>query len=143
MKSSPLPAAERVPDVPAWDSVEASRRPDRPGVGYLLHHGTTERVLLSGIERGEAATMMLALARFGGQPAVVLGQQGDDCIALDEFAELAGSIPHEALANLGSRVPRVYWRGSMVVATATLAGEEWLDAPVDGLIAESRDGHEA
>jgi acetyl-CoA carboxylase carboxyl transferase subunit beta len=63
------------PDVPAWESVEASRRPDRPGVGYLLRHGTTDRVLLSGTERGEAATMLLALARFGGQPAVVLGQQ--------------------------------------------------------------------
>jgi acetyl-CoA carboxylase carboxyl transferase beta subunit len=71
----PAPAPEPIPDVPAWDSVEASRRPDRPGVGYLLRHGTTDRVLLSGTERGEAATMLLALARFGGQPAVVLGQQ--------------------------------------------------------------------
>ena len=61
--------------MPAWESVEASRRPDRPGVGYLLRHGTTERVLLSGTGRGEAATTLLALARFGGQPAVVLGQQ--------------------------------------------------------------------
>ena len=69
------PAAEPVPDVPAWDSVEASRRPDRPGIGYVLRHGTTERVLLSGTERGEAATTVLALARFGGQPAVVVGQQ--------------------------------------------------------------------
>jgi acetyl-CoA carboxylase carboxyl transferase subunit beta len=64
-----------VPDVPAWDSVEASRRPDRPGIGYVLRQGTTERVLLSGTERGEAATTVLALARFGGQPAVVVGQQ--------------------------------------------------------------------
>jgi acetyl-CoA carboxylase carboxyl transferase beta subunit len=69
------PVAEAVPDVPAWDSVEASRRPDRPGIGYVLRHGTTERVLLSGTERGEAATTVLALARFGGQPAVVVGQQ--------------------------------------------------------------------
>ncbi len=69
------PAAEPVPDVPAWESVEASRRPDRPGIGYVLRHGTTERVLLSGTERGEAATTVLALARFGGQPAVVVGQQ--------------------------------------------------------------------
>ena len=71
----------------SWQSVETSRRPDRPGVGYLLRHGTTERVLLSGSggqERGDprngggetgAATTVLALARFGGQPAVVLGQQ--------------------------------------------------------------------
>lgn len=74
----PAPAApptEPPADVPAWTSVEASRRPDRPGVGYLLRHGTTDRVLLSGTGRGEAATTLLALARFGGQPAVVLGQQ--------------------------------------------------------------------
>ena len=32
-------------------------------------------MLLSGTGRGEAATTLLALARFGGQPAVVLGQQ--------------------------------------------------------------------
>lgn len=69
------PGTEELPDIPAWKSVEASRRPDRPGVGYLLRHGTTERVLLSGTGLGEAATTMLALARFGGQPAVVLGQQ--------------------------------------------------------------------
>ena len=71
----PAPAIEPLPDVPAWQSVEASRRPDRPGVGHLLRHGTTERVLLSGTGQGEAATTVLALARFGGQPAVVLGQQ--------------------------------------------------------------------
>jgi acetyl-CoA carboxylase carboxyl transferase subunit beta len=71
----PPPRDEVVPDVPAWQSVEASRRPDRPGAGYLLRYGTTERVLLSGTGTGEAATTVLALARFGGQPAVVLGQE--------------------------------------------------------------------
>jgi acyl-CoA carboxylase subunit beta len=71
----PLPDPAPVSDVPAWESVVASRRPDRPGVGYLLRHGTSERVLLSGTGRGEDATTLLALARFGGQPAVVLGQQ--------------------------------------------------------------------
>src|SRR6185369_11801930 len=67
--------AEEIPDVPAWQSVEASRRPDRPGVADLLRHGATDQVLLSGTGRGEHATMVLALARFGGQPAVLLGQQ--------------------------------------------------------------------
>jgi alanine racemase len=62
-----------------------------------------------------------------GYCAVVLGQQGEALIALDEYAELSGSIPHEALTSLGSRVPRVYWRGGEVVASATLAGEEWLE----------------
>ena len=74
----PLPAPqppEPTPDVPAWDSVVASRRPDRPGVGLLLRHGATDRVLLSGTGQGEAATTLLALARFAGQPAVLLGQQ--------------------------------------------------------------------
>ncbi|MGB7359034.1 MAG: carboxyl transferase domain-containing protein, partial [Mycobacterium sp.] len=71
----PAPEPEPLPDISAWQSVELSRRPDRPGVGHLLRHGTTERVLLSGTGQGEAATTLLALARFGGQPAVVLGQQ--------------------------------------------------------------------
>ncbi|OSC39448.1 carboxyl transferase domain-containing protein [Mycobacterium decipiens] len=74
----PLPPPQPsgpVPEVPAWDSVLASRRPDRPGVGHLLRHGTTDLVLLSGTGHGEAATTLLALARFAGQPVVVLGQQ--------------------------------------------------------------------
>ncbi len=71
----PAPEPEPPADVPAWESVMASRRPDRPSVQYLLRHGATDRVLLSGAGRGEAATMLLALARFEGQPAVVLGQR--------------------------------------------------------------------
>ena len=70
----PSVPAEPVPDVPAWDSVIASRRPDRPGVSWLLREAATDRVLLSGTH-GEAATTVLALARFGGQPAVVVGQR--------------------------------------------------------------------
>jgi acyl-CoA carboxylase subunit beta len=69
------PRAEELPDIPAWDSVVASRRPDRPGVRHLLRYGCTDQVLLSGTELGEAATMLLALGRFDGQPAVLLGQQ--------------------------------------------------------------------
>jgi acetyl-CoA carboxylase carboxyl transferase beta subunit len=76
LRSASSPAvAEPLPDIPAWDSVLASRRPDRPGVQLLLRHGCTDQVLLSGTGQGEAATMLLALARFDGQPAVLLGQQ--------------------------------------------------------------------
>ena len=75
LRSASSPAEEELPDVPAWDSVLASRRPDRPGVQHLLRYGCTDQVLLSGTEQGEAATMLLALARFAGQPAVLLGQQ--------------------------------------------------------------------
>ncbi|CAM4461757.1 Acetyl-coenzyme A carboxylase carboxyl transferase subunit beta [Mycobacterium basiliense] len=70
------PPSTPIPDVSAWDSVVASRRPTRPGVEHLLRHGATDRVLLSGTGYGDAATTLLALARFGGQPVVVLGQQG-------------------------------------------------------------------
>jgi acyl-CoA carboxylase subunit beta len=75
LRSASSPAEEELPDVPAWDSVVASRRPDRPGVQHLLRYGCSDQVLLSGTGQGEAATMLLALARFAGQPAVLLGQQ--------------------------------------------------------------------
>lgn len=74
--AQPPPArepCEPLPDVPAWDSVLASRRPDRPDVRDLLRHGATDVVPLSGTGRGVAT--LLALARFAGQPVVVLGQQ--------------------------------------------------------------------
>ena len=70
----PVPPAEPIPDIPAWDSVILSRRPDRPNAEFVLRHGTTKAVSLSG-SGGDTSQMLLALARFGGQPAVVLGQQ--------------------------------------------------------------------
>jgi acyl-CoA carboxylase subunit beta len=76
--AGPPPAAappQPVPDVPAWDSVRASRRPDRPGVEELLQFGADEYVLLAASGVGEAASTVLALARFGRQPVVVLGQR--------------------------------------------------------------------
>lgn len=69
------PHRAHITEPTAWESVEASRRADRPGVDYLLTHGATDRVLLSGTGRGESGTTLLALARFGGQPAVVVGQR--------------------------------------------------------------------
>lgn len=64
-----------VPDIGAWDSVQISRRPDRPGVRRLLFHGATDVVRLHGTGEGESDPgLLLALARFGGYPCVVLGQ---------------------------------------------------------------------
>lgn len=65
----------QVPDVPAWDSVVASRRRDRPDIRLLLRHGSSDVVLLSGTGHSDAATTLLGLARFAGKPVVVLGQQ--------------------------------------------------------------------
>ena len=58
----------------AWDVVTASRRPDRPGARQLLRTAT-DVVPLSGTGAGENDPgLLLALARFGGAPCVVLGQ---------------------------------------------------------------------
>jgi acyl-CoA carboxylase subunit beta len=59
----------------AWEVVTASRRADRPGVRGLLRAAATDVVGLSGTGAGEKDPgLLLALARFGGAPCVVLGQ---------------------------------------------------------------------
>ncbi|WP_242653954.1 acetyl-CoA carboxylase carboxyltransferase subunit alpha/beta [Klenkia soli] len=59
----------------AWDVVTASRRTDRPGVRRLLRTAATDVVALNGTGAGESDPgLLLALARFGGAPCVVLGQ---------------------------------------------------------------------
>jgi acyl-CoA carboxylase subunit beta len=59
----------------AWEVVTASRRTDRPGVRGLLRAAATDIVGLSGTGAGEKDPgLLLALARFGGAPCVVLGQ---------------------------------------------------------------------
>ncbi|MDG3014870.1 carboxyl transferase domain-containing protein [Speluncibacter jeojiensis] len=69
------PAPVQVPDLPAWESVRRSRRPQRPGIRQLLRHSATDLVPLSGTGQGEAdRSLVLALARFSGHAAVVLGQ---------------------------------------------------------------------
>lgn len=72
--SGDTPVAELV-DVPAWESIERSRRDDRPGVRQLLRYSATEVVPLNGTGAGESDPgLLLVLARFGGAPCVLLGQ---------------------------------------------------------------------
>ena len=64
-----------IEDVPAWTSISASRRPDRPGVRDLLDHAAAEVLALNGTGQGETEPgLLLALARFGTMPCVLLGQ---------------------------------------------------------------------
>jgi acetyl-CoA carboxylase carboxyl transferase subunit beta len=66
---------EDLVDIPAWDSVLRSRRPDRPGVRQLLRHAARDVLPLHGTGAGESEPgLLLALARFGDAPCVVLGQ---------------------------------------------------------------------
>src|SRR5665647_2109528 len=66
---------ETLPEVPAWESITRSRRAERPGVRTLLKLGATDVVPLHGTGQGEQDwALLIALARFGGAPCVVLGQ---------------------------------------------------------------------
>ncbi|MGD7732517.1 carboxyl transferase domain-containing protein [Propionibacteriaceae bacterium G57] len=73
----PVPAAnpDELPDVPAWESVLKTRRPDRPGFRTLMRVGAEPSLSLFGTGAGEwDRTLGLALARFDGLPCVVIGQ---------------------------------------------------------------------
>lgn len=75
LPTAPEPPKERLADIAAWDSITRSRRPERPGVRRLLREAATDVVLLNGTGEGEADPgLLLALARFGGAPAIVVGQ---------------------------------------------------------------------
>ncbi|MET3962157.1 acetyl-CoA carboxylase alpha subunit [Marmoricola sp. OAE513] len=66
---------EEIDEVDTWDAVVRSRRPDRPGVRRLLRYAATDVVPLNGTGQGEADPgLMIALARFGDAPCVLLGQ---------------------------------------------------------------------
>ena len=66
---------EPLPDVPAWDSITRSRRVERPGIRRLLRFAASDVVTLNGTGQGERDPgLLLALARFGGAPCVVLAQ---------------------------------------------------------------------
>ncbi|WP_182884891.1 carboxyl transferase domain-containing protein [Microbispora sp. H10885] len=73
---SPGPEPEEAAEpVPAWEAVTRSRRDDRPGIRELLRHGARDVTPLQGTGTGERDPgLLLALARFGSAPAVVLGQ---------------------------------------------------------------------
>lgn len=69
---------EQLADTPAWESITRSRRTDRPGVRALLRLGATDVLPLHGTGQGEYDPgMLMALARFGGAPCIVLGQDRD------------------------------------------------------------------
>lgn len=75
--SPPVPdlPLELLPDIPAWESIQRSRNPVRPGVRALLKVAANTVTLLHGTGAGEHEPgLLLALARFGPAACVVLGQ---------------------------------------------------------------------
>jgi acetyl-CoA carboxylase carboxyl transferase subunit beta len=69
----PSSAKPRLED--GWDAVISSRRRERPGIRELLRCIATSFVPLSGTGHGERdPALLIALARIGSLPCVVLGQ---------------------------------------------------------------------
>jgi acetyl-CoA carboxylase carboxyl transferase subunit beta len=72
--AGPAPEEDLRPVEP-WEAITRSRRDDRPGVRTLLKLAAADVTPLSGTGEGENEPgLLLALARFGTAPAVVLGQ---------------------------------------------------------------------
>lgn len=74
----PEPEPDDAPPPDAWDAITRTRRGDRPGARSFLDRAAPDRVLLSGTGQGEdSGSLLLSLARFRGQSAVVLAQDRD------------------------------------------------------------------
>lgn len=125
--STPVELPADLPlDETAWESIERSRRADRPGVRELLRHGAADVTLLSGTGQGEADRgLMLALARFGAAPCVLVGQ--------DRRSQRGG----HPLGPAGLRVAR---RGMRLAAQLGLPLVTVVDTPGAVLSAEAEEG---
>lgn len=129
----PPPAPELAPiaDIPAWDSVLASRRPDRPGAEYVLRHGATDPVVLSATNTSSGQTL-LALARFGGQPAVVLGQRRLGMLGPEALREARRGMTLAA----GLRLPLVSFIDTAGPALSVEAEQDGLAGEIARCLAE-------
>jgi acetyl-CoA carboxylase carboxyl transferase subunit beta len=117
---------EELGDVPAWTSIAASRRPERPGVRRLLRHAAQDVVPLHGTQEGESGSgLILALARFGGAPAVVLGQ------------DRRGQTPESPLGPGALRAAR---RGMRLAEELRLPLVTVVDTPGAALSKEAEEG---
>ena len=126
-RTPPTPEPSSPAGVPAWTSIERSRRIDRPGIRQLLRHGCTDVVPLHGTQEGERGTgLLLSLARFGDIPAVVLGQ--------DRRRQETGE------AHLGPGALRAARRGMQLAAEMRLPLVTVIDTPGAALSKEAEEG---
>jgi alanine racemase len=90
------------------------------GDGYMRAMSGRAEVILRGKRYRVAGRIcmdqiMVSIGRdsaYNGDEAVLLGGQGDAAIAIEELAAWAGTIPHEVLTSINSRVPRIYRGGA-------------------------------
>ncbi len=110
---------------PAWTSVQATRRPDRPGLRELLHYGAEVFIPLRGTNSGESdLTVIMGLARFPGFSCVLVGQ--------DRQAQRE--------ASLGPGALRVAQRGFQLAAELGLPLLTVIDTPGADLSVDAEHG---
>jgi alanine racemase len=86
------------------------------GDGYMRAMTGRAQVLLRGRRYPVVGTIcmdqvMVAIgwdSAWNGDQAILLGGDGEAAITIEELAAWAGTIPHEILTSINTRVPRVY-----------------------------------
>jgi alanine racemase len=102
-----------------WTSTEQTRVVTLPvgyGDGYARAMSGQAQVILHGkrypvVGRICMDQVMVSIggdSAYNGDPVVLLGRDGAATITIEELAAWAGTIPHEVLTSINTRVPRVY-----------------------------------
>jgi alanine racemase len=105
-----------------WTPAEPTRVVTLPvgyGDGYGRAMSGRAQVLLNGkrypvVGRICMDQVMVSIgwdSAYNGDEAVLLGAQGEEAIRIEELAGWAGTIAHEVLTTINTRVPRVYRGG--------------------------------
>jgi alanine racemase len=103
----------------SWAPAELTRVVTLPvgyGDGYMRSMSGRAEVILHGkrypvVGRICMDHMMVSIgwdSAHNGDEAVLLGGSGDTAITIEDLAAWAGTIPHEVLTSINTRVPRVY-----------------------------------
>ena len=103
----------------SWTPAELTRVVTLPagyGDGYMRAMTGKAEVIIKGkryrvVGRICMDQMMVSInwdTAHNGDEAVLLGGSGDSKITIEDLAEWAGTIPHEVLTSINTRVPRVY-----------------------------------
>src|ERR1051325_4769572 len=103
----------------SWTPAELTRVVTLPagyGDGYMRAMSGKAAVVLHGkrypvVGRICMDQMMVSIgwdSAHNGDEAILLGGEGDTAITIEELASWAGTITHEVLTTINTRVPRVY-----------------------------------
>nr|WP_275901880.1 carboxyl transferase domain-containing protein [Brevibacterium zhoupengii] len=114
------------PKSDAWEAITRSRNADRPGVRDLLRTAANTVLPLNGTGQGEKDPgLLLALAKFGSAPCIVLGQ--------DRFRQ-------DSRAPLGPAALREARRGMRLAAELDLPLVTVIDTPGAALSKSAEEG---